>query len=310
MSDFNCFLVQLTPFRTQSKDCPVNHRDNPNVVKPFQEMSIEKGLCGMGYSGEDVFKGVSGNLSEFIKKINGRSGLGKAVNEYRKIKPGDYVFTRLKFSSDCYVGKVTQEAYMSEEVDEYSWTVKCNWKRIGIHSQLPNAIRGLMGKRLPTIELINEKYEIGNNLIRDLYEGFVNRYPIDEGNFNKALAPYDLEDLVEIYIEKENPGFRLYSSTCKPSEPEIEFVLTNGEEQVTCQVKNMKSIDINHYRQLANSFNKIYLFSGIDKYDNNEKTPKNVIIIPRDKLFSALIDDYENHGHFFKLIDKYYKLER
>ena len=166
-----------------------------------------------------------------------------------------------------------------------------------------------MGKQLPTIELIPKKYDIANNLISDLYEGYINRYTLTEANFHTALAPYDLEDLVQMYMEKENEGFRLYSSTCKPSEPEIEFILTDGNEQITCQVKNEKAIDVNPYKVLAKNFKKIYLFSGQGIYSNDINTPENVIKIPREQLFNLLKEDFAKSGHFFKLINEHYILK-
>lgn len=299
--DFKCFLIQLSPFADRNSD----------TVKEFQEKSLDAGISGMGWAGDERFAkyavGTSINDEIVLCKFGRKDlGISHAFSAYKRIRVGDYLLTRRKSCEDCYIGKVTQEATRFDDNSRYSWGVKCIWKKCGIFSELPNALRGLMSKRLPTIQEVSGYYEIAKQMIRDIYEEKNTKYILSEENFHQALAPFDLEDLVELYIENENPGFRIYASSCKPSEPLVEFVLTNEEVNITCQVKNIEQIDVGNYINLATRFKYIYLFSGIGKYYNLSSKPDNVLIISREKLYEFLKYNCLTKGHFFNLIDRYY----
>lgn len=223
----------------------------------------------------------------------------------------------------------------------FSFIVDVKWHKLGLVSKMPGAIRGVYNvgnqgaiDRLKFTESANDEdkkigsidYSVNNAVIylkwkrkeanqkKDVLDEL--RITIDKNNFANALSYDDLEDLVFEYMKNENPGYNLYPSACKLSEPKFEFALYDkkGEKPITCQVKNQSTrLHIEDYiENIKNSdFEKIYLFSGAGvffndngeekelmsckdlpkEYEDKKELKNKLIILKRDDLYKILYDN-------------------
>ena len=108
------------------------------------------------------------------------------------------------------------------------------------------------------------------------------------------MTPDELEDLIAMWILNENPNFFLLPSSCKRNMPKYEFELlgmVNGEPQkITCQVKNQAKINADDYYSDADTYWKIYLFSGIAVTDSGKNSP-HIHVITKENLYRFLLDN-------------------
>ncbi len=313
----NCWIAQLKPFSTENRQ-----RDS---IEIFQKNSISKNICGMGWNLPDIIEYTEAELklsdykdkykndySSYIRESNPKWSsrhFTTALNAYQNMRVGDYILTRLFKSNECYIGKVTKEAYYNnyldfEESGNYSWIVNVQWKAIGHFSNIPNSLRGIMQGRMNTIKCIPTEAP-QNELIRNLFNDSINKVGINAANFHLAIDPLDLEDLVALYIAYNNPGFNLLPSSCKISEPEVEYKLVCGSKRITCQVKSNKEIDVSAYISLCTQYDRIYLFSG-KGYDNAFNLPQNLFLINKTDLFEVLLNDFNQKGYFYDILKDYF----
>ncbi len=321
----NFYLVQLKPFNDR----------NDIRIPAFQAESIKLGLCGMGWgelneyfngkddpyylNSDDRFNKDTGYAKSWLKKdgknTSNTNGINTALGCYLEMEIGDYVLTRLYETGQCYIGKIESKAYHSnnykfereEDNSRYSFAVKVEWKEIGSFSTIPNALRGLFQtSRQPTIKRISAEYDIARRIIVSRFENDDKKIQLKEENFSQSLDALDLEDLVGHYILNQHEGYKFIPSSCKDSEPTIEFTLFKEGKYITCQVKNKSAIDLNPLNEIADQYEIIYVFSGINKYDNDSKTEKNITAIRQHDLFEFLKQDFQNEGYFYHVLNKYY----
>ena len=86
----------------------------------------------------------------------------------------------------------------------------------------------------------------------------------------------------------------------------IEFIMINDDcKQITCQVKNKNTINLDDYRDDKNIYEKIYIFSA----EGVSGTPsKNIEVISRENLYTFLKDDC-SCSFFRKRLEKWYTFE-
>lgn len=116
----------------------------------------------------------------------------------------------------------------------------------------------------------------------------------------------DLEDLVAHYMLSKNEGYKFIPSSCKDSEPTVEFTLFKDGKYITCQVKNRSAIDLKPLGEIADQYEIIYVFSGKNEYKNKCDKTNNIVIIEQDKLFVYLKEDFKKEGYFYHILNKYY----
>ncbi|MCI9001022.1 MAG: hypothetical protein HFJ26_09185 [Clostridia bacterium] len=314
--NYNVFLVQLKPFGPDK-------RNNENVVA-LQEDSINEKICGMGWGFAEFFQknqeiqlqeiGVKNYKTSYKKYHEASKMLTEALNRYNEIEEGDYILTRLYNTSLCYIGKVKSKAYHSENKlsnirygTNYSWIVDVEWKNIGPFISIPSALRGVMQSRMNTIKKLDDiKHFVQKKLIKALFGDSQEKIEITSGDFYRALDALDLEDLVAKYIIENNSGYMLIPSSCKSNEQTFEFKFLNKNKIITCQVKNNEDIDCNVYSNLANNFEKIYLFSGKGYIGQVKEDIKNIILIEKKELFDVLKKDFHDEGEFYNELHQYY----
>lgn len=318
--NYNVFLVQLKPFAPDK-------RNNEKVVA-LQEDSINENICGMGWGFAEFFQknqesqlqaiGVENYKKSYKEYYGASKALTEALNRYNEIKEGDYILTRLYNTSLCYIGKVKSKAYHSENklsnirygMTNYSWIVDVEWKNIGPFISIPSALRGVMQSRMNTIKKLNDmQHLVQKKLIKVLYEETQEKIEINSENFYRALDALDLEDLVAKYVIENNSGYMLIPSSCKSDEPTFEFKFLNKNKMITCQVKNNEDIDCNVYSNLANTLEKIYLFSGKGYVGQIKENIKNIILIEKEELFNVLRKDFHDKGEFYNELHKYYTIK-
>ena len=146
---------------------------------------------------------------------------------------------------------------------------------------------------------------------------------LNKHNYTFALNYMNLEDLVYLYILEKNKDYQLLPSTCKVSKEKYEMDLINSEGgMITCQVKNDASIEYEDYKD-EDKFDKIYLFSGIEEYNNDEVKKRlekedkedisdgKIVIIRKENLFN-FFKNKKNAQFLKKLIKlgKYYEFKK
>ena len=333
----SCWFVWLLPFSEEI-------RGYPDIVIPYQENCIIKGIFGLGWRSDANNRSI-----ETEWKNEKKGGYRNALGCYKKIKEGDYVVTRTK-NGDVYVGRVSKTVEFFEKNEdvldqdaqneaakrfrlfdtafEYknkSYTRReflsfpeisygCyvgKWYKCGINL-IPSEIQGrLSQRRHPTIQPVNTiRQQI---LIRAMFdivssEDMISSMPLIERNrenYIRSLNYMELEDLVAYYIMDNNPGYMLQPSSCKINEPKYEFrFVSYGKKPITCQVKNQEEINVSDYEN-QDAFSKVYLFSGLW---NNTEVKKLLSARGNNNIFIIDADELFNtlikHKSFFN--DIYY----
>lgn len=319
IADNNCWIVYLMPFETAD-------RTKYDLVNNFQQKCVDDKIFGMGW-GIPCFeygtKMTEENVSVYIKKYNdqGWSVSDAAVNDYKKIRKGDYVITRLK-NSHYYVGRVSSEGamYTYKENDQvygyFSWGCKVEeWVDYANEGLIPSEIAGRFSQRIhPTIQRIDSYRQ--RLLVIAMFENRVNekkyivpKLRIGGNNFISSLTYSQLEDLVALYIADKHAadGYKILPSSCKISQQKYEFrFVANNRAPITCQVKNKEPIKIVNYVK-EKSYEHIYIFSG--KWSEEEvakeramyKDYPHIYIIAPSELYETLMRNniFENDFYDF-----------
>lgn len=301
----NCWIVYLMPVEKEN-------RNNYDMINDLQQLCIDNNIFGMGWAIDDD-NSLSFGLpiqegKNVYQELYGEdSGLEKALNNYEKIKQGDYVLIRLK-NGHYYVGKTIGSAfYMHKNGKPFkylSWGCKVEkWEHIP-EEDVPSELRGRMSQRYhPTIQRI-VKYR-PRLLTMKLYEDrkSVSRLNIPPirftyDNFIRCLDYKQLEDLAAIYIwEKYNDeGYMLLPSSGKSNQQKYEFRFINvkdcNRKPIVCQVKNQNKIKVERYKNEP-EYEKIFLFCGMWTDDDIKEMQfkygaTNLTFISRMELFKTL----------------------
>lgn len=347
----NCWIVYLLP---GGKD------NNPQDIETFQEKCKEHNIFGLGwldgkiankYKGRklnednNLKKYINDNDNEFRKNESLRTNL-EALNN---IKENDLVITRLR-NGNYYIGKVNKEAYFysNDDIENISWVCDIEkWHEFS-EKDIPADIYGRFSQRRhKTIQRINDtedeplrqKLLLIKTYIEKSKDKIIDmeipKVSLNENNFTSALNYMDLENLTYIYMLSKNPEYNLLPSECKISKVKYEFDLIHTDDsRITCQVKNKEAVPYKDYVEDAKqNYNKIYLFSGIDIYDENkskddiikelenDNLKNKLIIIDRTKLFDFFVNGPEEENQksyeiktvlkiLLDKLKKYYKIDK
>ncbi len=313
ISNINCWMIYLMPF---SKD----NRTNYDEVIKLQQQCVKEKVFGMGWTVPNLFAFGTPMSKENIDKYRLEYGSvsESAIGGYCDIKKGDYVITRLK-NGHYIVGRVSSDGAMYINKDEdiynyFSWGAKVdNWVEYSSDDETPSEIVGRFSQRIhSTIQRIASYRQ--RLLVISMYENKqeekrfnIPKLRIGENNFVRSLTYMELEDLVALYIAKKHSkdGYTLIPSSCKVSEQNYEFrFVSKGKKPITCQVKNQKNIEIEHYKN-EKSFEKIYIFSGTwnkeevsakrKEYKNHEQ----IYIISPHELYEVLKEERFLTNNFY-----------
>ena len=180
--------------------------------------------------------------------------------------------------------------------------------------QVPSIIVGRMSQsRHSTLERIADdqlKQVIAFMLCEKgdgLYKG-AKKPVVSEKDFANHLHAAELEDLVYLYMknEEENKGYELLPSTCKNSTIKYEFYMfKEGQNPITCQVKNKEKLDLKVYETDSEYYQKIYLFSN-QGYENEALENDHIRIIKPEELYKRLLKESVLRNK----IEKYCTLEK
>ncbi|MBQ4514402.1 MAG: hypothetical protein II969_15515 [Anaerolineaceae bacterium] len=325
LSLFNCWIIFLKPNQDDAKDrklqdiCyeqsifgmgwPLN---DETIIGSIDECNEQKYING--YRRELKRKKELGERIDDIDKEIEK--LTKALNYYKQIKSNDYILMRA-LNGHYYIGKVQSEkAYYlhsmiaNDPLNELSWGCKVNsWHEIEDEEKVPSEIRGVFSQRhQSTIRAING----GDNvrlkmLIKSLYDCIVNndnvipmpKISYTKDNFASCLDYKQLEDLVYLYIKdilatEEGNEYIMLPSSCKTNQQKYEFRFIRGKnDDVTCQVKNKKELDLELYRNDPH-FRTIYAFCGKwneeqAKREKEKYEETNIIVILPSELYETLM---------------------
>ena len=284
-----CWMINLLPFEGED-------RADWELVHGFQMACKSSKVFGIGWHLSEL---RLGNLTEesyedFLAAYEEEdSSLNNALCSMSKIKPGDYIITRLR-DSHYYIGRINSpikyndnENVPSEEYGKIlSWYGEVeHWAEFENDEVFPSELVGRFSRCYQnTIELV-EPIRQRVLAIQAYHERLGLEKPFDsmiriaDKNLARSLSYSDLEDLVAAYIFRKNPGYMLMPSSCKLSHIKYEFTFVkDGEKPLTCQVKNQADLPpIGEYIN-ETSYKKIYLYSGMysneqvyelrDKYNN------------------------------------------
>ncbi len=325
ITGINCWIINLIPF--------IEGERNSNEVKEYQIQCIENQLFGMGWnSPEDALFNNNVELNQetmetFLKYSNRDNNLVNALNDYQKIKIGDYAIMRLR-DSHFYIGKVKRAAYYCNGEDckvhrRLSWCCKVEkWVKFN-SEELPSEICARLAQsnqktinpikdyrlKLLIFKAFNFRYDKPDENFRN-----IPKIRLTEKNFCRSLYYSELEDLVSLYIYEKHSdeGYFLLSSSCKVNQQKYEYMYVNNDSRrkqpIVCQVKNQEKINISDYNN-DESFEKIYLFSGrwtdsdVKNY-NEEYKNKNIYVISSSELFKTL----KSFSYLTNKMEEYYEV--
>ena len=309
ISEINCWIAYLKP----------NGIEN---LLELQEKCIQENIYGIGWPISNFKKSkvkmtVDLKMEYELKCNEVYNGISKtAINNIGRVCVGDLIIIRNK-NGHYYIGKVDDEAFYDPNllVPELSWciSVEC-WFEYKFELDLPMGICGRFSQqRHSTIERVADKdlktliVMAYNNVAQECI-GSVDKIKLTEENFAKSLDYRELENLVckYIYDKHKAEDYILLPSTAKISHPKYEFTFVSDKfEPITCQVKNQKEIDVALYKDDYNVYRKIYLFSGIGKYPNNNNKLDNIVIIEPEELYKIL----KNFEYIKKKLEEYYVIK-
>lgn len=326
IADTNCWIVYMIPFAQ-------DERGNYDMVNPYQQKCIQEKIFGMGWVSDEIKLSYGDCINDDnIKtyendyaKGNPENAIRSALNDYSKMKKGDYVIMRGK-NSHYYVGKLkTDPIFIHKQEEPYnrlSWGCEVDeWCEFKTDKELPSELVGrLSQKRHPTVQRISG-YRL-RLLTMAVYENHAKKksdqFPeipklkISKNNFARSLDYMELEDLVSIYISNKhsNEGYRLLPSSCKISQVKYEFYfVANDKSPITCQVKNQQDINLNNYIN-EDAYEKVYIFSGKwsdEDVQNKRKecslNPRLYIISPTE-LYNTLLSTSIFKNPYYLFSDK------
>lgn len=306
------WIIQIKPFSPKKR--------NENIVLNFQKDCIQNNLFGMGWNIDDNTYPAGEPMPDYEeyqqKWLETGSGnvSKKAYHAYQNIQAGDLVLFRAR-NARYYIAKVkTTAQWLTEDAVDFetyhstkepempsnplSWACRVEkWYPI---SDVPSAVVGRFSQRWqPTISRIadTDLQKLANILYSAATQTAYEKIPIHVENFCKAMNPDELEDLTAMWILNENNkklNFCLLPSSCKRNTPKYEFELlgmVDGEtKRITCQVKNQEKIHADDYSSDANTYWKIYLFSGIAVTDSGKSSP-HIHVITKEDLYRFLLDN-------------------
>lgn len=327
---FNAFIDQIYLF---------NEKNNKNIDMYFSKEYERKEF----FLKEENKNKKDSDFEEEYKNKKKNTSLDNALKSMYAMKENDLIITRI--TGKYYIGRIKSKKaqYLKQQIKEkidYRWSVEVyEWIEIP-EKDMPGDIIGRFSQRRhPTIQRISETEDsmrLKLLIIKIFQENQANEHKFDnlcipqiilnKNNFTSSLNYMNLEDLVYLYIIDKNAGYQLLPSACKISKVNYEMDLINLEnKRITCQVKNKEPVKYEEYIDDANEkiFEKIYLFSGIEEYDNEEIRKKleeekeddiilkeNIIIIRKENLFKFFHDN-----DIVKIlkkeinIEKYYKFK-
>lgn len=320
-SGTECWMLNLLPFDD------VEASDEQKVFN-FQMRCLQDRVFGIGWplAGRDYHELSESTIIEYANDwahtYNNElepTALKNALNNLKNVKPGHYIIMRLR-NAHYYIGRVSAELqYDRDNYYEFlSWygTVD-KWVEFENDEELPSEIIGRFSRsRQPTIERIDPIRQ--RVLIIRAYENKLEsgsskmpRIRLTKHNFCRCMTYRDLEDLVCMYITKDNPGYMLLPSSCKLNQAKYEFTFVKYKEKpITCQVKNQAELpDVLNYIG-DTSFGKIYLFSGLYSdaqckllKEQLSSYPHIIVISPQE-----LYDSLSEFEYFLDKTSEYYEL--
>jgi hypothetical protein len=319
MHGINCWIINLKPFGPDASD---------TEIRSLQDECVKKCIFGMGWSA-NYFKGkqrlkLTDVIEEYKTKCeeyyDNKDSAKNAVDQMFDIKCGDLAIMRLR-NGHTYLGRVTETPFhdntllKGNNLENLSWVCRVEkWLEFGDESEIPSEIAGRFSQRQQaTITRIADykqrllmlaMYETASNGKTD-----VPKIILNENNFTRALNYMDLEDLVCSYIYNRHyeDGYMLLPSSGKVSRLKYEFTFISNKSNkkpITCQVKNQNndSINIANYENDKENYEKIYLFSGNDNFENRELAKDNIEIISHHNLFEVL----QNLKYMHEKLKKYH----
>ena len=310
------WYAQCKPFSPEERS--INNKE----LKEFQEECLINCSFGMGWHIDefDAFLSEDKNYIcdlltnsfhqkklELRKKKNETNGFTTAQNRYRRICEGDIVLTR--FVGIYYWGIVAEKPFVIRGDNKFSWqsTVRDKWHEIGEMKDLPNSVRGWIG-RTSSRGTVIDLDGLAEKAIMKLAGIQSEKMVLNEKNFVKAMSDGDLEDLVCQYMQIQCKEFVFLPSSCKKNTQGIEYIMYDPRtnDQIACQTKVDAQINIESYvvDKTFQRFKKIFLFSGTDKYSNKQiNDTGNIEIIDRKELFELFkANEYfkDSLGSFFE----------
>ena len=286
------------------KDFDFNKSDIGNISKIYQDVYNEIGKINKKDEKEKEEEEEENKVAEKEeenKKEENKSennGLKRAIDNFFSIKKGDVVLSRLR-NGKYIVGRVIddeKEYGRTQEEEEilnkynvksqgFGWRCNVDWHIIS-REDVPSDIIGRCSQRNPSTltHINNDRIKLFTlKLLKQSDKTIKIDCPpiiLNKNNFASSLNSDELEDLVYLYILKENNNLTLLPSLCKISEPLYEFFLQDNDgKYITCQVKNNSVVEFLIYKDEMDKdkekkIKKIYLFSGIGKYFKDEDKEK------------------------------------
>lgn len=256
-----------------------------------QKYCIDNNLVAIGWGLVDE---PNISVEEYEKRVQDQHGhesnFKVSFNNMKKMKENDFVWVEIN-ARDYRLGKIKSDYYIINDKENpekcrMGLTRKCEWKKINF-----NDVPG---------EIINSCAQRGCTLIqkRNLDDSFKEyfEYLYDEKdyqgscnlNYKKLLHYDDLEDLLGLYLQKEE-GYYIIPSTNKSSTKLIEYELRrikDNQLQKACVQCKTGTSTVNDDIFNDKDFKSYNIYVSTINNDNYDNKGNNVTTVYTDTLWN------------------------
>ncbi len=264
-------------------------KDPKDVVR----YCLKEGILGVGWRGPDEAKEMCGE--EYMEMHRRHWGVVPAVRDFMRVKDKDLIWAR-DAEGGYLLGRVKSMPEPRWECDAKKYdmhhvvSAHIVGGRSGSEAILDNEVPGLIKarfsqRRSPAFQRINNDHARNYSCWLFAKKTGADDVPLRPGErFIDLLDPYDLEDLVVLYLQDRN--WRVVLSSHAPNTPRYEVTLIRQQDNrplsAGVQVKHKgQDIDASAYGEDI-QVDQVFLFAASCNYGNN--IPENVTIVHPDEL--------------------------
>ena len=254
---------------------------------------LDNGFLGLGWGGLKEVEGES--TSDYLRRHRERYGKReRSVHGLmEKVGEGDLLWAR-DAGGGFLLGRATGRAYPRfgewAELRDMYHVVPADivggrsGERVIVDTEVPGAIKATFTRpRSSTFHRIHERHLVDYSAWLFATKTRALEPTIKPGPFLDMLDPYELEDLVALYMQEH--GWRVVLSSHAPNTPRYEATFVHPEHGTAgVQVKQKgRDLDAAHYASDP-QVDCVFLFAASGRY--GDARPANVIIVGKDELIA------------------------
>jgi hypothetical protein len=256
---------------------------------------LDNGFLGLGWGGLKEIEGEA--TADYLKRHREELMDGKRERSVHgileRVRESDLIWAR-DAAGGFLLGRATDQAYprfgKHADLRDMYHVVPANiiGGRVGTHAildtEVPGAIKATFTRpRSATFHRIHEQHLLDYSAWLFAIKTGIPEPKLDPSPFLDMLDPYELEDLVALYLQEH--GWRVVLSSHAPNTPRYEATFVHPEHGTAgVQVKHRGAdLDAGRYADDP-QVGRVFLFTASGKY--GETRPANVTIISERELIA------------------------